>query len=137
MPEERKVTIDDAVDTIVLGEFYDPVSNTRKPLVARMEGDGTIRLHALQIAVDADSREVNFLAESNRAVGVSLYGQDPDDVTVGLRTNLKKQLQVQIVGLSTAMLLSMVLLELRLTNLHLGKISGLTEATTDDVEGND
>lgn len=64
-----------------------------------------------------------------------LHGKDSDGNIDALRTNVAKQLQVEVVGLSIAMLLSMALLELRLANVHLGQISGLTEATTDDVEG--
>lgn len=63
-----------------------------------------------------------------------IHGKDFGGNIDALRTNASKQLQVDVGGLSIEGLLSMVLLELRLTNIHLGQVSGLTEATTDDVE---
>ena len=95
--------------------------------------DRSLSLHSKLIGHDGTSERI-VKVEDSRELGIVVHGKDSGGNVDALRTNTDKQLQVQLVGLSTGMLLSMVLLELRLTNIHLGQISGLTEATTDDVE---
>ena len=87
------------------------------------------------IITNAAGREVDILGEDDGSLKIVNYGKDSEDNQDALRTNAAKQLQVEIVGnTSVSILFSLIMLELKLTNLHLGKISGLEEATICDVE---
>jgi hypothetical protein len=101
-----------------------------------LNADRELSLWSKLVGHDGTSERI-VKVEETRELGVALHGKDLDGNVDALRTNASKQLQVEVVGLTTGMLLMMVLRELRLANIHLGQISGLTEATTDDVEGHE
>ncbi len=87
------------------------------------------------VITNAAGREVDILGEDDGSLKVVNYGKDSDGNQDPLRTNASEQLQVEVVGnTSVSILFSLVMLEMKLMNLHLGKISGLDEATICDVE---
>ena len=90
------------------------------------------------IITNSAGKEVDVQGEDDGSLKTVLYGKDADANQDALKTNAAKQLQVEVIGVgansSVAILFSLVLLELRLANLHLGQISGLSEATINDVE---
>ena len=105
-----------------------------------LTGDRSLSLWAKIVGHDG-TRERIVKVESSRELATVLHGKDSDGNVDALRTNVEKQLQVEVIGVGASstvgVLFSMVLLELRLMNIHLGQISGLDDATTNDVEGND
>ena len=95
------------------------------------------------IITNSAGKEVDVQGEDDGTIKTVLYGKDSDANQDPLRTNTKQQLQVEVVGggiaggntnSSVLTLFSLIMLEMKLTNLHLSKISGLTEATICDVE---
>ena len=117
MAEEQNVRINDSVDVVVVGRFYDPVTNTEKLLTVRTQDDGSLRLHALQIVVDSDGRErtvsgeaggemrtvpmihdgtslVRILAEANRTAGVSLHATDTGGTVRGIENETTGELRI-------------------------------------------
>lgn len=96
--------------------------------------DRSLSLWSKLIGHDGTSERI-VKVEDTRELDIVNHGKDVDGNVDALRTNVNKQLQVEVIGLSSVTLLSMILRELQLMNVHLGQVSGLDEATTDDVEG--
>lgn len=110
------------------------IETGQAPKFVRITPDRSLAVWDQLVGSDGTNQRV-VKVEPSGELGVLWHGKDSDGNVDALATNASRQLEVDVVGLGLGTLFSMVLRELRLINLHMGQVSGMDDATTDDVEG--
>ena len=129
MSGETNVSILDAIRTILQGRPRGGDQEAADPQDVLLRPDRELPIWAKFIGSDGTSERI-VKVESSRELGIVLHGKDSDGNVDALKTNASKQLEVAV---NLSLVIPLILMELRVMNMHLEAMTGLG-ATTDDVE---
>ena len=130
MSGEKNVSILGVIKMVLQGKQRGGDQEAVDPQDVLITPDRSLSLHNKLIGHDGTSERI-VKVEDTRELGIVNHGKDSDGNVDALRTNAIKQLQVEIIT-SISSMLALLLVELRVTNMHLQAMSDL-DVTVNDV----
>ena len=129
MSGESNVTILGFIRTVLQGRQRGGDQEAAEPRDVLLTPDRDLSVFGKLIGNDG-TRDRIVKVEDSREIGIVLHGKDSDGNVDALKTNASKQLEV---AANLSLVIPLILMELRVMNMHLDAMTGLG-ATIDDVE---